>query len=330
MKKVTIKEVAKEAGVSITTVSHALSGGGALRQETRDRVMEIAKQMHYTPDWRGRNLKSMETKTIGFFTASIRGYYGILADAMYEKCRENGYEMDIFMADEGEALLHNLMGNRVDGAVILHNGFNEAAVETLQEAELPVVFLDREVKGKYMASVLLDSYGAGRMLTEYLFTKGHKRLMFLQGEETYDGKERFRGFCDALGEYKLPFEEKYCLYGGFNQEIAYQSMQQFLEKGEPLPEAIFAANDESAFGCIKALGEAGIKVPAQISVVGCDNIEISKWYMPPLTTVDTNITQQGICAANFLVSIIKQEETGRVEKIKGKMIERKSVREREE
>ena len=121
MKRITIRDVAKEAGVSITTVSHALSGQGVLKQETRDRVIAIARKMQYIPDWSGQNLKSVETGMLGFFTYSIAGLYGVLVDAMYQECHANSYEMEIFIIESGERMLQMLMGKRVDGAVILHS-----------------------------------------------------------------------------------------------------------------------------------------------------------------------------------------------------------------
>ena len=117
MKRITIRDVAKEAGVSITTVSHALSGQGVLKQETRDRVIAIARKMQYIPDWSGQNLKSVETGMLGFFTYSIAGLYGVLVDAMYQECHANSYEMEIFIIESGERMLQMLMGKRILGNI---------------------------------------------------------------------------------------------------------------------------------------------------------------------------------------------------------------------
>lgn len=326
MKRITIKDVAREAGVSITTVSHALSGQGVMKQETRDRVVEIAKKMQYMPDWNGRNLKASETGTVGIFTASIRGYYGILADAMYEECRKNGYEMEVFIADNGDSLLRILLSRRVDGAVILHRDFLERHEKTLQDSELPTVFLDRKIQTKYASSVLFDSYQTGRMAAEYLFSLGHRRLMAIKGEATFDGIERQKGFEDYLKEQGYPLEEGYLLNGYFDRWVAYGEMKRFLEKGLALPDAVFAANDDSAFGCIKALTEAGYSVPEDVSVLGCDDIELSQWYVPALSTICTHITEQGTTAMKELVGLIQRERRGRIHMISGQIIERASCR----
>lgn len=326
MKKITIKDVAREAGVSITTVSHALSGGGSLKQETRERVIEIAHQMQYMPDWNGSNLKSVKSGIIGLFTESIRGYYGVLADFICEECRKKGYELDIFLTNNEEVLLRNLLSGRVDGAVILHDGFRQEYMEKLIQAEVPAVFLDREISGKYISSVLLDSYQTGRMAAEYLFGLGHRKILFVKGKNTYDGNERFKGFCDFMGGHGVTLEEEYQICGEFDQGITYESMKMFLKKKLPMPDAVFAANDDSAFGCIKALSEAGYSVPDQISVMGCDDIELSQWYTPALTTIHTGIDRQGISAANQIVGLIGGRQQGEVEKVKGKLKERVSCK----
>lgn len=326
MKRITIKDVAREAGVSITTVSHALSGQGVMKQETRDRVVEIAKKMQYMPDWNGRNLKASETGTVGFFTSSIRGYYGILVDVMYEECHKNGYEMEVFITDNGDSLLRILLSRRVDGAVILHSGFLEKHEKILQDSELPTVFLDREIQTRYVSSVLLDSYPTGRMAADYLFSLGHRRLMTIRGADTFDGIERQRGFADYLREQGYPLEEDYLLNGYFDRWVAYGEMNRFLEKGLPLPDAIFAANDDSAFGCIKALMEAGYSVPADVSVLGCDDIELSQWFVPALSTICTHMTDQGTTAMKELAGLMQGECSGKLHMIKGQIVERASCR----
>lgn len=329
MKRITIKDVAREAGVSITTVSHALSGQGVMKQETRDRVVEIAKKMQYMPDWNGRNLKASETGTVGFFTSSIRGYYGILVDTMYEECHKNGYEMEVFITDSGDSLLRILLSRRVDGAVILHSGFLEKHEKILKDSEMPTVFLDREIQTKYVSSVLFDSYQTGRMAADYLFSLGHRRLMTIRGSDTFDGNERQRGFEDYLKEQGHPLGKDYLLNGLFDRWVAYGELNRFLENGLPLPDAIFAANDDSAFGCIKALTEAGYKVPEDVSVLGCDDIELSQWYDPALSTICTHMTDQGTTAMKELAGLMQGGHSGRLHMIKGQIIERASCRKAE-
>ena len=327
MKRVTIKDVAREAGVSITTVSHALSGQGVLKKETRDRVTEIAKRMQYIPDWSGQNLKSVETGMLGFFTSSISGFYGVLVDAMYWECHAQGYEMEIFIIESGERMLQMLMGKRVDGAVILHSGMKEEQEKVLHDMEFPVVYLDREIKDQYASSVLFDSYQSGRMAAEYLYSLGHRRILTVRGVDwTYDGDRRLAGFEDYMREKGCPIEDDYVVNGLFDRWVAYREMKAFLQKELPLPDAVFAANDDSAFGCIKALREAGYSIPEDISVLGCDDVELSQWFVPSLTTIRTHITKQGSFAMRELAGLLKGGKEGEIHKIAGEIIERSSCR----
>ena len=324
MKRITIKDVAKRAGVSITTVSHALSGGGAVKQETRDRIRELAEQMNYMPNWSGQNLKSVRTGVIGLYVEYIRGFYGQLADFMYGKCQELGYELDVIIASDGKAILSNLLSRRVDGAIILHDGFTWQNMEILMNAELPTVFLDREIAGSRVSSILFDSYQTGQIVARYLYGLGHREILFVEGKNTYDGIERSRGFWDYMGKQGIRAAEGYRLYGGFDREEAYHAMRQFLARDLPLPTAVFAANDDSAIGCMLALKEAGLGVPEQVSVVGCDNIELGQWYLPSLTTVDICIADQGKAAVVEVVSLIEGEHHGSIVKTPGHLVERAS------
>lgn len=327
MKRVTIKDVAREAGVSITTVSHALSGQGVLRQETRDRIVELAKTMQYIPDWNGQNLKAAETGMLGFFTSSISGYYGVLVDAMYGECKAHGYGMEIFIFDSGENLMRLLMGKRTDGAVILHSGLHEEQEKYLENTEFPMVYLDRESRGDHISSVLFASYESGRMAAEYLYNLGHRRILVLKGVDfTYDGKMRQIGFEDYMREKNCPVAEEYILSCWFDRWVAYRETKAFLQRGLPLPDAVFAANDDSAFGCIKALREAEHSVPEDISVLGCDDVELSQWYSPALTTIRTHITEQGTLAIRELVGLLRGSKKGEIHRIAGEIIERSSCR----
>lgn len=324
MGRATIKDVAKQAGVSITTVSHALSGGGVVKQETRERVREIARQMNYMPNWNGKKLKSSETKIIGFFVKYIRGFYGKIADAMHETCKELGYELDIIIVDDGSTILNNLMSHRVDGAVILHDNFREKEAEVLVNSGLPAVFLDRELVAPRVSSVIFDSFATGYQAAQYLYGLGHRHMMLVDGKRTYDGLERSRGFLSYLAEKGIQFDPAYQIYGGFDRNEAFHAMEAFLASRLPMPTAVFAANDDSAFGCMTALANAGYSVPEDISIMGCDNIELSQWLVPSLTTMDTSISKQGRIVAEEIVALVKGTQSGHLSKTLGKLIERNS------
>lgn len=325
--KVTIKDVAREAGVSISTVSNALNGVDVLRPETKQHILDVAERLNYVPNLNGRNLKSQCTKVIGLFLTSIRGtYYNILADAVYQECKKYGYELNIFVSERADNMMANILGKRMDGAIILNKDIREKETTLLQKTQTPIVFLDRELQGERMTSVIFDSYHEGEMVAQYLLSIGHHTFAYINGaSDNYDNMKRMQGFQTALMQSGIQFDEIDMIEGEFEKEIAYESMKQFVQSGRPLPEAVFAANDLSAIGVVKALIDSGIEVPEQVSVVGCDDIEIASLVRPSLTTMRTSFEKQGTLAVQHLIALISGEEKGCIDVLQGRIISREST-----
>lgn len=314
VQKVTIKDVAREAGVSISTVSNALNNVDVLRPDTKQHILEVAQRLNYIPNLNGRNLKSKYTNVIGLFITSIRGaYYGILADAVYQSCKRYGYELNIFVGEKSETIMSNILGKRIDGAIILNEHIKEKEVEMLLGEQIPAVFIDRELQGEKVTGIVFDSYHAGETAAEYLIGLGHRSFAYMCGvDNNFDNTQRFRGFRDTLNQSGFGLREDYVLRGEFEKEAAYRSVKQFLKSGNPLPDALFAANDESAIGAIEAFLEEGIRVPQQVSVMGCDDIEIARLVKPSVTTIRTSFEKQGSLAVERLISLIREEESGSI------------------
>ena len=330
-KKVTIKDVAREAGVSISTVSNALNDVDVLHPDTKQHILDVAERLNYIPNINGRNLKAQATNVIGLFLTSIRGpYYVTLADSIYSECVKHGYELNIFVSNKPNNIMTNILGKRVDGAIILNEWIKESQTRMLLENDIPTVFIDREQEGPYISSVVFDSYYEGEQAARYLLELGHKSFAFIQGvEHNYDRIERQNGFEKVLKQAGIILSDDYILKGDFDREIAYDAVKEFLEKGLPLPDAIFAANDESAIGTIEALLDEGIKVPEQISVIGCDDIDLAKRIHPSVTTIRTSFEKQGVQAVTRLVAMIKQGAKGEIETLHGRIIPRESTCPRE-
>lgn len=328
MSKVTIKDVAREAGVSISTVSNALNDVDVLRPETKQHILEVAEKLHYIPDSNGRSLKSGKTSIIGFYVPCVAPpYYGTVAEAIFWECQKNGYELNITISHQSPNMMRSILGKRVDGAIILNNRIEEDDVEALIDAKIPVVFLDREISHDRIGSVLFDSYHDGVMAARYLLDRGFKRLGYIMGiMKNYDDRCRYKGFRDTIEAAGLKMKEDYIWMGNFELETAGKATERFLQSGVPLPDAIFAANDLSAIGCMDALKKAGIRIPEDISIIGCDDIQQAKWYQPALTTIRTEFERQGSNAVGELLKLIRQEKKGSVIKMKGKIMERQSVR----
>ena len=327
MKKVTIKDVAREAGVSVATVSNALNNSAVVQPKTREHVLEVAERLNYVPNVNGKRLRSAQSQAIGLFVKAIAGvYYGNLAETVNYVLREHGYELQIFITESVDSIVEKLMNRSVDGAIIHVGMMEEADAQRLLRLNMPLVFLDQERSGEMVSSVLYESFEEGRMAAEYLLGLGHRDLMHVYGvANNYDSIRRCEGFMQALRDADVPFRAENLIHGRFERVAAYREMRRYLQEGHKLPDAIFAANDHSAIGCVSALKEFHVRVPEDVSVIGCDDDMLCNFVTPGLTTIRTNEQAQGVRAAREVLRLITQHD-GSVEKLPGTIIVRGTCR----
>ena len=330
MKRATIKDVAREAGVSISTVSNALNNAGVISEKTRAHVLEVAERLHYIPNRSGQSLRAKENKAIGFFVEEISGpYYGDLVDNLHRACRERGYELYIFIINGDETIRQKLLGGEVSGAIFFCP-VSEHTSEMLNNAGVPVVYLNDDKQAENVSSIMFNSFHAGKMAAEYLIGLGHKRLMHIRGNaENFDSIRREEGMRSAMEAAGLQLEEDYCIEGRFSRKAAYASMRRFLMSGLPLPDAVFASNDLSAYGCLEALRDAGYRVPEDVSLIGCDDIDYCEISTPQMTTIRTSFYTQGVKALNMLVDMMDGKQSGERCIVEGQLIIRGSCQAKE-
>lgn len=329
MVKVTIKDVAKEAGVSISTVSNALNDVDVLTPDTKKRVLEVAQKLNYIPDLRGKNLKAKNTKMIGFFTTNVSGaYFHNLVESMAKETERNGYGLSVFVSKDKQVILNNIFGGSIDGAIIMSKStVGDKEVELIDKRGLTTIFLDREAQSKKTGSVLFTPYESSFEATSYLINLGHRNIAFIAGnEDTYNSVERKHGYIDALKQNGITPNHDYVIQGFYEREAGYNAVKTFIKKypGE-VPDAFLAANDLSAIGAIESLESEGLRVPTDVSVMGFDDIEIAKYHKPPLTTVRNPISRQGVLAVQQMVAMINDEAEGEIQKLPGKIISREST-----
>ena len=327
MRKVTIKDVAREAGVSIATVSNALNNVDVVQEKTRNHILEVAQRLHYVPNMNGKRLRGSESHIIGLFLTTLSGNYnGNLADWIYQGCKKQGYDIQVFTTSGVDYIVEKLQGSNIDGAILHCGQMTDEEKRRITVTGLPVVFLDNEEVGPTTSSVIFQSYEEGRMAAEYLFGLGHRTLMFIQGAETsFHSHQRQAGFFDAAVDLGLTIPEDCVLMGNFERVVAYRAMRQYLQSGRPLPDAIFAANDHSAIGCMEALKECDVRIPEDVSIIGCDDNEFCSMVSPSLTTIRTNLTRLGELAASEILRLMNHEP-GQLVTIPGNLIVRQSCR----
>jgi len=329
MKKVTIKDVAKEAGVSISTVSNALNDVDVLNPVTKKHVLDVAKRLNYVPNLNGKLLKSGKTKMLGFFTTSVSGpYFYILVDTMSRECEKRGYGLNVFVTKDKKTIMSNILGGRVDGVIIFEEErISEKELAAMEKNNIKAVFLDRMYQNTTIGSIIFDSYVAGYEATKYLINLGHKQIAYISGVESmFDSVQRKNGYLAALKEFNYPIDPDYILQGYFEEEGSYNAVKYFMyTHADKLPTAFLAGNDLSAIGCIRALKSEGYDVPKDFSVLGFDDIDIAPYFNPPLTTVRNPIKKQGVMVIEHLINMIQQKEQGRIDKLPGEMIVRNST-----
>ncbi len=308
---VTIKDVANESGVAISTVSNVLNNVEVVSEETRKKVLEAVEKLNYVPNMNARFLKSPKKNTIGLFLPSIQGdYYKMLMQAVHLQCRMRGYLLNIYVSNENtsEEIYGMIISSGVEGAIVLNERLNDNYIERIAQKKLPIVFIDREYTGDRMSSVVIDNVQGAVLAMEYLIKQGHRRIGYIHGVENSDDTARFDAYTGIMEKYGLIPDESIILRGYFEEVVAYSEMRVLLLKGVQLPDAFFCANDEMAWGCIRALTEAGVKVPDQISIMGFDDNTLAPFYTPSITTIHSPVTELGNASALELIRLLQSPE----------------------
>lgn len=324
---VTIHEVAKRAGVSISTVSNAINGQANVSEETRRRVLRAAQELNYVPNINARLMKTRKTNNLGLFLPGVQtNYYTNLIRAMFAECSRGGYAQIVHISKDWSSrkLTAAILSSNIDGAVILNEHLEESALPQLRDSGLPLVFFDKELARDKLSSVLPDNKAGIAQGVEYLVHTGHKTIGFLMGSENYDGRERTAVFHRAMEAMGLPVDPAMLLPGFFEEDAAYLAVRGYLGQGRRLPDAFFCGNDEMAYGCLRALREAGLRVPEEISVLGFDDDERAAACDPPLTTVRVALADMGRQAIRELIRLQEPAAAGRMVRIPASMVIRGS------
>lgn len=283
-----IKDVAQLAGVSISTVSNALSGRKKVSPEKHAAVMEAVRQLGYVPNINAQLLKSRRTGNIGLFLPFIDGiFYPSLMQEIYHACTEQGYGMFTHVAQDFDSLktATTILSCNIDAAIVLNDHLLDQEIATLTARGLPLVFIDRQITQQGVSSILLDNRNGTQQQVAYLAHTGHKRIAYLRGRDNYDGNMRYAAFLEAMAAAELPVDPALIMDGQFSSKLAYNCVYCMLSaQRNALPDAILCANDEMAFGTIQALTDLGYSVPRDVSVVGFDDLGADT-CTPPLTTV---------------------------------------------
>ncbi|UOQ44001.1 LacI family transcriptional regulator [Halobacillus salinarum] len=325
----TIKDVAKLAGVAISTASYALNGSSKISGETKKKVEEAAKTLNYKKNGLASDLKRTKTNTIALILTDLSGpFYSELIKGVQDVTTANGYDLIACSSIGGSksTAAKFLTEKRVDGAIILaHNISDEIALEAAKH-NFPIVVLDRHLESESIYQVEVDNVHGGYLATEYLIKRGHKEIAYVSGpSNSHDNILRFQGYMEALEDNHIPYQPKWKIVSDFTRSGGYRATKLLIAQND-LPEAIFYANDEMAIGGMQAFKEKGIQVPDDISMIGFDDIQLAEYVHPPLTTIQQPKYEAGSLAVHLIFQVLGGEKINHHYKLTTDLIERKSVR----
>lgn len=305
LKPVTIRDVAREANVSVASASRALNGLNKVTETTRERVLGAARNLRYVPHSGARSLITRCTDTVGVVLPDLYGeFFSEVIRGIDVAARARGLHLLVSSSHgdpaQAAAAIRSMRG-RVDGLLIMSPHVDAEVLSRNLSDDLPTVLMNTPTGSRRYPSFEVDNHGGACAVVRHLTEQGRRRIVHIAGPDAnHESSERRRGYIDALSE-AAPDVEPRVLQGDFSEEGGFQAGVTLAAFDEP-PEAVFAANDVMAIGCLRALQDAGLRVPQDVALAGFDDIPLARWVRPGLTTARVRIADLGRRALERLAS----------------------------
>lgn len=310
---ITIKDLAKLANVSHTTVSRALNDSPFINEETKKKILDLAKEFNYVPNFNAKSLVLQKSYNIGLFFSTIT--QGTSPSFFHKtivgvnSVIKGKYNILVRGIDDLSDFL--MVNNKTfDGIIVMSQSENDNPfIYDVLQKQIPMVVLNREIMESSVVNILsADKKGSYTAVT-YLIDNGHRDIAIIEGKKGFKSSvDRKDGYLQALIERKVTIKEEYMISGNYDTESGYSGMKKLLELPK-VPTAVFCSNDDMAVGAMKAVLESGLRIPEDISFVGFDNSEFCKYVNPALTTVKKPIREVSITGSEKLLKILDKEET---------------------
>lgn len=317
---VTIKEVAKMAGVSPSTVSRVISDSPRISEETKKTVRLAMESLGYHPNAIARSLVSKATKTIGIVmpqsteSAFLNPFFPQALSGVSAAAHEHGYCILLSTGNDENEQLESIesivMGGRVDGVIIMYSAVENIVLDTLKKMNTPAVVIGKPINAKETLFVDNDNVEASFKVTEKLIKNGHKKIALMSGPFKFVfSLDRLDGYMNALNKYNIPFKKEYILeLPEFAKESGYLSAKSLLEL-EERPTALVVTDDVMAFGAMDAIKEKGLRIPQDIEIMSFNNVPSAELTQPSLTSVDIDAFSLGYEASKLIIERIKGEDS---------------------
>ncbi|GAB4491543.1 MAG: LacI family DNA-binding transcriptional regulator [Anaerolineales bacterium] len=316
----TIRDIAQKAGVSVTTTSYVLNNTGNISEATRRRVLQAAEELNYHPNAFARHLKKVKTRTIGVFITRFGGaFYEEILEGIHSVILETDYEL--IVSPETRSPRRLLHYRQVDGAIVFDSKIPDESVLKLASQRFPIVVLDRLLQNDFLLPLLLDNAQGVREAFHHFYGQGLRRMVYVAGSpDSFDNAERAQTFLQEAQQHGLDVP---VLQGHFTEISGYEAAQALFQSGQ-LPEAVFCANDQMAIGFLRAMRERGLQAPADIAVIGFDDIPVARYMTPSLSTVGASRFEWGATATCQLLDFLENNTPFQPRRIPTRFIARQS------
>jgi LacI family transcriptional regulator len=331
-KPATIKDIAKQLNISISTVSRAMRNAPDVNKDTRNAVMALSEELHYQPNKLALSLKQKQTHNIGVIVPNLDYVLATMVRGIDEVALEAGYTVMVCQSNEsfGREIVNTrrLLDSLVDGFIISVSSETKVFdhFKKIQEKQMPMVVFDRITPHLVAPSVRIDNMDGGFQATEHLIEQGYKRIAILAGPKNLGiSNSRLEGYMNALKKYKIKADSDLIIHCDFNQDYAYVATRELLAK-KKRPDAIFTISDRMAIGAMLAIKEKGLTMPRDIGLVGFNNEPITNLLTPGISSVDQPAFELGKIAAKlFIETVHNNGDMSRVEEVlKPKLVIRES------
>ena len=320
---VRMKDIARDLGVSVVTVSKVLRNHSDISAETRERVLKRVKELNYRPNLAARALVTGRTNMVGLVVPDlVHPFFAEVAKGISSVLRKRGYGLVISSSEEDPELerqeIDDLLARRMDVLIVASTQWTVETFRRIEELKTPYVLIDRKFTGLAAHFVGVDDERVGAVATEHLIQQGCRRIAHIRGREISPAIGRLEGYRRALTAHGLPFDPRYVVMGGSADDAGdisgYRAMKKLLQL-DKRPDAVFCFNDSIALGAMKAIFEAGLDVPRQIAIVGCGNFSYSGLLRVPLTSIDQQSDAIGVQAAKLALRTARSKKPVRPKEI---------------
>ncbi|SFQ51644.1 LacI family DNA-binding transcriptional regulator [Hymenobacter arizonensis] len=312
-KRASISDIAKELNLAVSTVSRALSGHARISEATRKRVWKLAKQLNYQPNHLAAALRKGRSNTLGVIVPHIDGnFFALVMKGIEDVANKAGFNVMLCQSNEDyvheQKNIETLMNAQVDGILVsmARTTRDFKHFEKVRRRDVPLVFFDRILDGVDVSAVVLDDYQGGYQSVKHLLDQGCRRIAHFGGPQHINVyKNRYAGYCQALHDHGIPFEEELVVFGDMALEDGIRGMKQLLALPKR-PDAVFSASDFSVVGAMQVLKQHKLRIPQDIALSGFSNETFTSFTEPMLTSVDQHCEEMGGAAVRLLLEMVQE------------------------